>query len=205
MNKDLREHWQKVYLTKQPHEVGWTQDVPATSLEFINSFNLEKNARIIDIGGGDSKLVDHLLEQGYSNITVLDISGESLRKAQERLGEKAHFVNWIETDIREFHPENKYDLWHDRAAFHFLISAEEIKTYLDIVRRSVSGYIVVGTFSQNGPLKCSGLPIRQYSDDQLTMQFQNGFCKIKCITEDHITPFFTRQNYVFCSFRKCVA
>ncbi len=205
MANNLKHHWQNVYLTKQAHEVSWTQDVPTTSLEFIQNFHLSKDASIIDIGGGDSKLVDHLLEQGYTNITVLDISGESLKKAQTRLGEKAKLVTWIEADIREFHPEVKYDLWHDRAAFHFLISEEELKEYLEIVRRAVQGYIVVGTFSKNGPLKCSGLPIKQYSDEQLTAQFSNGFCKLKCITEDHITPFQTKQNFVFCSFRKCVA
>ena len=205
MRENLKEHWQHVYRTKQPNEVGWTQEVPSTSLEFIESFHLPKYASIIDIGGGDSKLVDHLLEQGYTNITVLDISEESLRKAQIRLGEKAKMVHWIEADIREFKPEKKYDLWHDRAAFHFLITNEELKKYLDMVRKAVDGFIVVGTFSENGPLQCSGLPIKQYSDAQLSAQFSNGFCKLKCITEDHITPFNTKQNFVFCSFKKCAA
>lgn len=205
MRDNLKEHWQHVYRTKQPNEVGWTQEIPATSLEFIANFHLPKDARIIDIGGGDSKLVDYLLEKGYTNIAVLDISAESLRKAQMRLGEKAKMVHWIEADIREFKPEQKYDLWHDRAAFHFLITNEELNKYLDTVRKAVDGFIVVGTFSENGPLQCSGLPIKQYSDAQLSAQFSNGFCKLKCITEDHITPFQTKQNFVFCSFKKCAA
>lgn len=201
MENILKEHWEKVYETKQPHEVSWTQDIPQTSLDFIHSFGLSKSASIIDIGGGDSKLVDHLLAEGFTDITVLDISAASLEKAKKRLGDKAALVKWVVTDIRSFKPEVKYALWHDRAAFHFLTEKQEVMEYLSLVRNAVDGYMIVGTFSPDGPTKCSGLSIKQYSDEELTAMFMNGFEKIKCVNVDHITPFQTAQNFTFCSFR----
>src|SRR5437879_1858716 len=122
-----KEHWEQVYSTKQPNEVSWTQEFPKTSLDFIRSFNLPKVASIIDIGGGDSKLIDYLLNQGYQNITVLDISSRAIDRAKQRLGEKATTVNWIVCDITEFKPATTYECWHDRAAFHFLTTTNEIK------------------------------------------------------------------------------
>ena len=201
MENSPKQHWEKIYETKQPNEVSWTQDIPETSLDFIHSFKLPKSAKIIDIGGGDSKLVDHLLLEGFTNITVLDISTASLERAKKRLGDKAATVQWIEADIREFVPKEKYDLWHDRAAFHFLTEKEDVMEYLKLVRKAVNGYMIVGTFSPEGPTKCSGLSIRQYSDEELTTMFMDGFEKIKCVNVDHITPFHTAQNFTFCSFR----
>lgn len=197
-----KDHWEKVYTTKQPNEVSWTQDVPATSLEFIRSFNLPATAAIIDVGGGDSRLVDFLLEEGYINITVLDISSAALERAKARLGEKASKVKWIVCDITEFEPAEHYDLWHDRATFHFLTTAEQLGKYLAAARRAVNGYLTIGTFSENGPTKCSGLEIKQYSEEELKQQLAENFSKIRCITEDHTTPFNTKQNFLFCSFRK---
>lgn len=196
-----KSHWETVYNSKQPHEVSWTQDVPQTSLDFINGFGLSKSDPIIDIGGGDSNLVDYLLDQGYEDISVLDISESALDRAKTRLGETAGKVKWIVSDITEFKPERKYRIWHDRATFHFLTSVQQVDSYLDIVRDGISGYLVIGTFSENGPKKCSGLEIRQYSEQELQKTFQNGFSKIKCINEDHRTPFNTLQNFTFCSFR----
>lgn len=201
---DKAKHWETVYSTKQPHEVSWTQDVPKTSLEFIHSFNLPKNAGIIDIGGGDSKLVDFLLDEGFSNLTVLDISATALERAKARLGEKAAMVKWIVSDITEFEPAEHYDLWHDRATFHFLTTPGQVSKYLDAARQAISGYLTIGTFSQNGPKKCSGLDIRQYSEEELQARLSAGFKKIRCVTEDHITPFNTTQNFLFCSFKKQV-
>lgn len=195
-------HWDKVYTTKQPHEVSWTQEVPQTSLDFINSFQLEKTAGIIDIGGGDSLLVDFLLDQGYRNITVLDISEAALEKAKERLGSKAEAVKWVVSDITDFEPAESYDIWHDRATFHFLIRPEQIEKYLDTAAKCVKGYMAIGTFSKNGPEKCSGLEIRQYSEEELTLLFSPDFQKLNGVTEDHITPFHTVQNFVFCSFKR---
>jgi trans-aconitate methyltransferase len=201
MENSPKEHWEKIYETKQPNEVSWTQDIPQTSLDFIHSFGLPTSARIIDIGGGDSKLVDHLLAEGFTDITVLDISAASLERAKKRLGDKASAVNWIVSDIKEFVPNKKYDLWHDRAAFHFLTEKKDVMEYLSLVRKAVDGYMIVGTFSPDGPTKCSGLSIKQYSDEELTAMFMDGFEKIKCVNVDHTTPFNTHQNFTFCSFR----
>jgi len=202
MELDRKKHWETVYETKNPDQVSWTQETPKTSLESINSFGLKKTAKIIDIGGGDSKLVDYLLDEGFENVTVLDISAKSLEKAKKRLGEKANKVNWIVSDIADFEPNMTFDVWHDRATFHFLTTAEQIKKYMETARKSVSGFLTIGTFSHNGPKKCSGLEIKQYNEKELTLELKNGFDKIKCVTEDHLTPFDTTQNFLFCSFKR---
>ena len=197
-------YWENIYRTKQPEEVSWTQQVPRTSLEFIHGFQLPKTARIIDVGGGDSRLVDFLLDEGFEYITMLDISGAALEKARQRLGERATKVNWIEQDITEFEPVAPFDCWHDRATFHFLTNEERINKYIATAMKSIvpAGYAVIGTFSENGPAKCSGLPIIQYTEDSLTDRLHNGFQRIMCKREDHITPFNTRQNFLFCSFQR---
>ncbi|MGK0422093.1 MAG: SAM-dependent methyltransferase [Polaribacter sp.] len=202
MKLDSRKHWETVYETKNPDQVSWTQENPKTSLEFIHSFGLKKTAKIIDIGGGDSKLVDYLLDAGFENISVLDISATALEKAKKRLGEKANKVNWIASDIAEFKPNITFDIWHDRATFHFLTTPDQIKKYMSIARKSVNGFLTIGTFSQDGPKKCSDLEIKQYNEQQLTSELKNGFNKIKCVTEDHLTPFGTKQNFIFCSFKR---
>jgi len=204
MDTTRKNHWETVYETKNPDQVSWTQDIPKTSLEFIHSFGLAKTAKIIDIGGGDSKLVDYLLEEGFENITVLDISEKALDKAKQRLGQKAQKINWVISDITEFQPDTVFDIWHDRATFHFLTTAEQIAKYMSIARNAVSGFLTIGTFSDDGPEKCSGLLIKQYSEEKLTTELQNGFDKIRCIMEDHITPFKTTQNFLFCSFKRHV-
>lgn len=200
--RENKKHWETVYETKNPEQVSWTQEVPKTSIEFIKTFNLDKSAKIIDIGGGDSKLVDFLIEQGFENITVLDISRAALEKAQKRLGKKAEKINWVASDILDFKPVENFDVWHDRAAFHFLTSKEQIESYISIAKKSVTGYLVLATFSENGPKKCSGLEIKQYSEDDLTEVMRNGFEKLECINEDHKTPFDTIQNFTFCSFKR---
>lgn len=202
MSLDKKKHWETVYETKNPDQVSWTQDIPKTSLEFIRSFQLKKTAKIIDIGGGESKLVDYLLNDGFENISVLDISSKSLEKTKNRLGEKAKKVNWIVSDILEFKPNTTYDVWHDRATFHFLTKPDQIKKYIKIAKISVKGFITIGTFSKNGPKKCSGLDIKQYNENELTLEFKDGFKKIECLTEDHLTPFKTLQNFIFCSFKR---
>ena len=199
-----KNHWENIYRTKGPADLSWTQSLPTTSLNFIHSFHLPRTARIIDIGGGDSRLVDCLLDEGYTDLTVLDISGVALQKAQQRLGERAHLVKWVEQDITQFHPTTTYDLWHDRATFHFLTTAPQVSHYIDTAHDALppGGYFVIGTFSDNGPEKCSGLHVRQYNEQHLTQALANGFNKIKCITEDHHTPFNTMQNFLFCSFKR---
>ena len=202
MGNTKKNHWEVVYENKNPNQLSWTQEIPKTSLDFIHSFGLNKKAKIIDIGGGDSKLADYLLDEGFENITVLDISAKALDKAKKRLGDKAKKINWVVSDITEYKPEITFDVWHDRATFHFLTTSEQVAKYMDTARNSVTGYLTIGTFSENGPTKCSGLEIKQYSEETLAAELKNGFDKIRCITDDHITPFSTKQNFLFCSFKR---
>lgn len=202
MEKNRKSHWETIYESKNPEEVSWTQEIPKTSLDFINSFDLRKSAKIIDIGGGDSKLVDYLLEEGFENVSVLDISAKALGKAKKRLGGKADKVNWIVSDITEFKPQTTYDVWHDRASFHFLTTPEEVASYTSLTKEAVNSFLIIGTFSKDGPEKCSGLEIKQYNDKTLTSLFENNFEKIGCTKVDHTTPFNSTQNFLFCSFRK---
>ncbi len=202
MEKSIKEHWETVYATKTPQEVSWTQEKPRISLDFVASFQLDKSASIIDIGGGDSLLVDFLLDLGYRNISVLDISAHAIERAKVRLGEKASLVTWIVSDINDFEPTEMYDLWHDRAAFHFLTKPEDIERYVKLVSNQAKN-LVVGTFSTNGPFKCSGLEITQYDENELSELFvPHGFEVQTMKREDHMTPFGTTQNFVFASFSK---
>jgi trans-aconitate methyltransferase len=203
MEINTKNHWDTIYNTKQSNEVSWTQDVPTVSLEFIRKLKILKDASIIDIGGGDSKLVDFLLKEGYSNISVLDISDAAILRAKNRLGNDSHKVKWIVTDILDFAPTEKYDVWHDRAAFHFQTDADKIEKYLNIVKHAVNGLVIVGTFSVDGPKKCSGLEIKQYDENGMKEKFEKAnFENIECKREDHITPAGAIQNFVFCSFMK---
>jgi SAM-dependent methyltransferase len=203
-NFDRKKHWENIYHTKETNEVSWYQPNPATSLDFFKQFDIPKSARIIDIGGGDSYLVDHLLDLGYQDITVLDISESALEKAKLRLGDRANKVKWIVADAVTFKFTEKYDFWHDRAAFHFLTQEQDIENYIDNVQQSIkpNGILVIGTFSEQGPKKCSGIEIKQYSETTMTDRLKKYLEKIKCITVDHTTPSDTIQNFIFCSFRK---
>jgi 2-polyprenyl-3-methyl-5-hydroxy-6-metoxy-1,4-benzoquinol methylase len=196
-----KDHWENVYRTKTPDEVSWTQAVPTTSLELILATNDYKSKHIIDIGGGDSNLVDFLLDNGCENITVLDISQAAIDRAKSRLGQNADKVNWIVSDINDFTPEQSYQIWHDRAAFHFLTQADQIERYVATANKYVNGDLIVGTFSEEGPKKCSGLDITQYSEDKMETTFA-GFEKVSCQAQAHITPFETTQHFIFCRFKK---
>ena len=201
---DKKQHWENIYRTRTPGQLSWTQEVPQTSLDFIDAFGLPADAPILDVGGGESLLVDYLLDEGFCNITVLDISGEALQHARQRLGEKAGRVKWIVADIMGFRPDDVYVLWHDRATFHFMTTTAQVTDYLAAAGSAVAkgGYAVIGTFSENGPQKCSGLPVRQYSEVELSDALNRNFEKIRCVTEDHETPFHTHQEFLFCSFRR---
>jgi len=204
MNPSYKTHWETIFTTKAQDELSWFQRYPATSMEFVELFGLPLDANIIDIGGGDSLFVDALLNKGYKNVYVLDISATAIERAKQRLGPRAAQVHWIDSDVIDFEPPVQFDLWHDRAAFHFVINEENIYKYLAIAEAAIkpNGYLVLGTFSENGPKKCSGLEIRQYSEASMSARFEIAFDRIKCVTEDHITPFNTVQNFLFCSFRK---
>lgn len=204
MDLDRKRHWENIYENRAPEEVSWYQDTPATSLDFVKKVKLPKTASIIDIGGGESLLVDYLLEQGYKNITVLDISDAAIRHARQRVGDLSKHVSWIVTDIVNFIPEEKYDFWHDRATFHFLTSEEEITRYKQLVTQFIKpkGHMVIGTFSDRGPQRCSGLEIHQYSEELMEEQFIADFKKVECKRIDHITPYNTVQNFLFCLFKR---
>jgi len=202
MKKDRKNHWETIYENKSPDEVSWTQKTPQTSLDFIHSFGLDKSAKIIDIGGGDGKLVDYLLDEGFENITVLDISAKALEKVKKRLGNKAVKVNWIVSDITEFKPQTIYDVWHDRATFHFLTKTEQVDKYISTAQIAATGFLIIGTFSEDGPTKCSGLDIKQYNGETLTSIFKDGFDKIACRKVNHTTPSGSMQNFLFCSFKR---
>ena len=202
--ENKKSHWENVFATKNPNEVSWTQKYPKTSMEYLENVNLSKTANIIDIGGGDSNFVDEKKEKGYQNIWVLDISEFALERAKKRLGDKADLIHWIVSDITEFNPEVKFDFWHDRAVFHFLTEEESIRKYVTIVSNAIAqnGNFLLGTFSENGPKKCSGLDIKQYGEETLHAVLKNRFEKLHCIYEDHKTPFNTTQNFLFCSFKR---
>jgi len=204
MMATTKDHWEEVFSTKAEDEVSWFQEYPKTSVEFFELFNLPLDANIIDIGGGDSHLVDVFIAKGYKNIYVLDISANALERAKQRLGDKVNSVHWIVSDVVDFVPPVKFDFWHDRAAFHFLTTEEKIDKYIRIAENNIKqdGYLILGTFSENGPKKCSGLEIKQYSETSMSNRFEHRFERIKCVTEEHQTPFNTIQNFLFCSFRR---
>lgn len=203
-NFDRTTHWENIYNSKMLNEVSWYQPKPTTTLEIINKLNLSKDANIIDIGGGDSFLVDNLLELGYKNIFVLDISESAIKRAKLRLAENANKINWIVTDITDFETDVKFDYWHDRAAFHFLNNAEDIEYYKQKANNFLSpkSKMTIATFSENGPLKCSGIEIKQYSNLELANVFADNFNLLESFNINHTTPSGNVQNFTFCNFIK---
>ena len=203
MENNLKDHWEHIYTTKQPHEVSWTQETPTTSIGLIKELNLSKDASIIDVGGGDSRLVDYLLKEGYTNLTVLDISAAAIERAKERLQSDADKVKWVVSDILDFSPDTAYTLWHDRASFHFQITEETIHRYLNILKNATEGYAIVGGFSTEGPKKCSALDIKQYNEQALQQCMVMAELEtLKTLRVDHITPMGGSQNFLFGVFQK---
>ena len=195
-----KSHWDKIYKEKSPNEVSWTQEVPVTSIKFFEKFKIDKSSPIIDIGGGESRFVDYLIKNEYKNISVLDISINAINRVKDRLGKDSDSVNWIVSDINDFEPKENYAIWHDRAAFHFLTSKVEIDRYVRKVKLNSQNFIV-GTFSTLGPKKCSGLDITQYDESSLKKLFEDQDISMKRTENiNHITPFETTQNFIFCSF-----
>jgi SAM-dependent methyltransferase len=198
MSNTIQTHWQTIYQTKTPAEVSWTQQDPQPSLAWIIELNLPKNTSIIDVGGGDSMLVDKLIEHGYTDITVLDISTEAIERAKRRLGASASQVQWIVCDILAFKPTRKYAIWHDRAAFHFQTDSIAIGKYMEILKHSLNGHFIVGTFSTEGPTKCSGLDITQYDEKSMReLLMRNELLVIKQERINHTTPKGANQNFLF--------
>lgn len=201
---ERKKHWEKIYTDKSLPEVSWYQPIPRTSLELLKTLDISPTDAIIDIGGGDSFLADNLLEQGYGDLTVLDISEKAIERAKTRLGKDSGRINWIVSDVTAFRPKKKYDCWHDRAAFHFLTDEDLINSYVNTAHTSLSnnGKLIIGTFSTSGPKKCSGLPIRQYNEERMHRVFGDKFEMIDAINVTHTTPSDTAQDFLFCTFRK---
>jgi ubiquinone/menaquinone biosynthesis C-methylase UbiE len=185
--------------------VSWFQPHAESSLGFIHATGVGKDAAIIDVGGGASTLVDDLVSEGYSDLTVLDLSAAALEAARKRLGERERGVRWIEADITEVNlPDNRYDVWHDRAVFHFLTAPEQREAYVRTVFRSVKpgGHVIVATFAEDGPDKCSGLPVMRYSPDGLHDEFGEAFTLLQHRKEAHHTPSGSVQQFVYCYCRR---
>jgi SAM-dependent methyltransferase len=201
---EKKQHWETVFTTKAENEVSWYQKEPQTSIQLIQACKVPKDAKIIDIGGGDSYLIDSLLDLGYTNLYLLDISDAAIERAKIRLGDKAKNVTFIVSDSLHFQSDEKFDVWHDRASFHFFTDANDIALYRKNVKTNTNqnAHFIIGTFSEEGPLKCSGLPITQYTVEKMEAVFGDDFELENCFTEDHQTPFETVQNFIFCSYRK---
>lgn len=196
-----KEHWETVYGKKKPDEVSWYQAEPTLSLKLIGLAAGHQPASVIDVGGGASTLVDRLLGRPSMKVTVLDLSGAALGAARHRLGSKAESVNWIEADILDVDfPEAAYDIWHDRAVFHFLTDAADRRRYVEQVSRSVKigGQVLVATFDADGPTKCSGLDVARYSPDELHAQFGSAFRLLRSEQECHVTPWGAIQKFAYC-------
>jgi ubiquinone/menaquinone biosynthesis C-methylase UbiE len=203
-----KNHWERIYSTKATDAVSWYQEHASSSLRLIQATRVPKDAAIIDVGGGASTLVDDLLADGYSNLTVLDLSSAALSAAKERIGARAAAVRWLEADITQIDlPQLEYEVWHDRAVFHFLTSEEDRAAYVRAVLRSVKhgGHVIVATFAEDGPEQCSGLPVVRYSAALLHSEFGDSFTLLDHQTEDHHTPFGTVQKFVYCYCRKAAS
>ena len=204
MNNDLKNHWENIYSNKDENEVSWFQTIPKTSHQLIKKLNLESNDNIIDIGSGRSRILKILIDEGFNNLSYLDISKEACKKSKIALGDDKSKVNWNVENVLNFKSKMKYKLWHDRAVFHFFTDKKDIKKYKEVAIKNISdgGYLVLGTFSVNGPKKCSGLDVSQYSEQSLNEIFKSDFNLLESFYIDHKTPFDTTQNFLFCIFKK---
>jgi len=194
-------HWDNVYQTKPPEAVSWFQEHATRSLALIQAVGAATDSRVIDVGGGASTLVDDLIESKFTNISVLDLSTSALDVARQRLGSKAQPVTWIAGDICEVSlPEQTFDIWHDRAVFHFLIDPAQRAAYVNQVMKSVKpgGHVIVATFAPNGPEQCSGLPVVRYAPGELHGEFGPSFELLEHVSEEHRTPWGSVQHFVYC-------
>jgi ubiquinone/menaquinone biosynthesis C-methylase UbiE len=200
-----KEHWEKVYSSKATEKLGWFAPHLQTSFDWIGKLGLALGAPIIDVGGGASTLVDDLVDAGYQSVTVLDVSGQALSLAKARLGKEAGMVSWIEGDVTSTElPQQHFELWHDRAVFHFLIEPEEQRKYRDQLLKALKpgGHLIIGTFAPEAPPRCSGLPVQRYSPEQLERTLGREFELTREHNELHITPGGVEQMYLYCEFRR---
>ncbi|MGX1167969.1 SAM-dependent methyltransferase [Bradyrhizobium sp. USDA 372] len=201
---DRSTHWDHVYATKGEAEVSWYQDSPATSLAMIRGAGSDRDAAIIDIGGGASRLVDALLQDGYHDVAVLDLSANALEAAKKRIGQAASTVDWIVADATTWHPARTYDVWHDRAAFHFLTDPRDRAAYVERLRSTVKpgGHVIIATFAPDGPEKCSGLPVQRHDSASLAAELGPDFELVETRSETHHTPWGSSQAFQFSRFRR---
>ncbi len=203
-NSRRKNHWEKVYSEKQPTEVSWYQQHAEYSLELIDSTGIGPSASIIDIGGGTSTLVDHLLEAGYENLSVLDISSTAIKQTKNRLIENvmAKKVKWIELDITKFKTDEKFDIWHDRAVFHFLVDEKDRLSYVDVMSRvlKIGSTAIISVFDFNGPKQCSGLDVLHYNPEKMSAVLGSTFQLIETRSEEHVTPTGSLQSFIYCRF-----
>jgi SAM-dependent methyltransferase len=200
----MKEHWEGVYTRRKPDELSWFQEEPSVSLGLIEAAAPRRRAVIIDVGGGASRLVDGLLALGYVDLTVLDISAQALAYARERLLQRAESVRWIEADATTFVPDRRYDLWHDRAVFHFLAEAGARQAYLGALRQGlkVGGSLVLAAFAPDGPESCSGLPVLRFGRDEIAAELGTDFEWVSQVAETHRTPWGTAQPFNYFRFLK---
>jgi SAM-dependent methyltransferase len=201
---DRRAHWDSVYRAKREDEVSWFQASPSLSLDLIHATGVERHASIIDVGGGASRLVDALSEEGFANLTVLDVSEAAMEKTKARLGARATGVTWIVADVTTWGPACTYDVWHDRAAFHFLTAPEERAAYAQRVLQAVrrGGHVIIGTFALDGPERCSGLPVARHSAESIGHVLGPSFRLIETRRHDHQTPMGGSQKFQFSRFQR---
>ncbi|MDO8266851.1 MAG: class I SAM-dependent methyltransferase [Moraxellaceae bacterium] len=199
-----KKHWEQVYTRKSLQEVSWFQSSPATSLQLIQKSGVDPREPVIDVGGGASTLVDGLLRLGYQDVSILDIAAAALAVAQTRLGERASCVNWLEADITKFHPDRQYALWHDRAVFHFLTSAESRRHYMAALHGALApdGHVIIAAFAIGGPVKCSGLDIEQYDAEKMIGEFGTGFELLETVLENHLTSDGNAQAFNYFHFNR---
>jgi 2-polyprenyl-3-methyl-5-hydroxy-6-metoxy-1,4-benzoquinol methylase len=197
-------HWQNVYRSKGEREVSWFEETPALSLDLIRATGVGADAAIIDIGGGASRLVDALLAAGFKSVSVLDLSQQALAAAQARLGARGAAVNWIVADVTTWRPSQTYEVWHDRAALHFLTQAEDRAAYAACLRRAVrpGGHVIIGTFAPDGPERCSGLPVMRHDADTLAAMLGPAFTLVESRRHEHRTPTGAIQRFQFSRFER---
>lgn len=197
-----KEHWEQVYRTKATDDVSWYQVRPGASLKLIEASGVGKDQRIIDVGGGASVLVDFLLDAGFSRLAVLDISAAALECARQRLGTRARQVEWLEADVTEFAPAQRYRLWHDRAVFHFLTEKTDREKYVESLKRTLApdGQVIIATFGVDGPLRCSGLKVARYNAPAICGELGDDFQLVQELPETHVTPWGTEQKFTYFRF-----
>ena len=203
-DESRQNHWENVYTSKGENQVSWFQETPALSLELIALAGAVPSSGIIDIGGGASRLVDCLVSQGYEDVTVLDLSPAALASARSRMGDTAERVTWIAADVTTWEPSRSYDVWHDRAAFHFLTLAKDQAAYVARLRRALrpGGHAIIGTFAPDGPERCSGLLVSRYDAAGLAATLGSGFELIDARRHEHVTPWGATQKFQFSTFRR---